>query len=113
MIKILTEKEFEDIITQALNIRLPQNFISDISLTNCPNLLASYCLPKKLVCVANKVAASAEIHANAVSPVGGLFDILVARLRADRALLLSKILFSVNPAVRLSKNNFLINHKTG
>jgi len=59
----------------------------------------SYFLEKNLVCVAKRITARAEIQANALIPINGLVVILVARLSADRALKLSNIPVSVNPAV--------------
>jgi len=98
---ILTEKQLEDIITQARNIILAQNFSSQNSLMSFKSSI-SYFLEKKLVCVAKRITASAEIHANALTPISGLVVILVARLNAERALKLSNISVSVNPAVLLS-----------
>ncbi|CAD1473192.1 unnamed protein product, partial [Heterotrigona itama] len=46
---------------------------------------------KKLVCVAKRRAARAEIQAKALIPISGRVVILVARLKADRALLLSNM----------------------
>lgn len=108
-IKQITVKQLEDIITQARNMRLPQNFNSGTLLMSF-NWSTSYFLQKKLVCVARRIAARAEMHAKALSPMSGLVVVLVARLRADRALLLSNIPSSVNPAVLLSatKKYFII-----
>lgn len=62
----------------------------------------SYFLGKNFVCVAKRITASAEMQANALTPISGLVLMLVARLSAERALKLSNIPVSVNPAVLLS-----------
>lgn len=94
-------KQLEDVIRQARNIRLPQKGSSE-KLPVSFNSSISYFLQKKSVCVARRMVARAEMHAKALIPRSGLVDILVARLKADRALLLSSIPSSVNPAVLLS-----------
>ena len=80
---------------------LPQNVRSE-KLQRSFNCSISYFLQKKLVCVAKRIAARAEMQAKALIPRSGLIDMLVARLRADRPLWLSSIPSSVNPAVLLS-----------
>lgn len=76
------------------------------------NWFTSYLLQKKLVCVAKRIAARAEIQAKALIPMSGLIVILVARLKADRALVLSNISSSANPAVLLStKERYFIKSK--
>lgn len=76
------------------------------------NWFTSYLLQKKLVCVAKRIAARAEIQAKALIPISGLIVILVARLKADRALVLSNMSSSVNPAVLLStKERYFIKSK--
>ena len=80
---------------------LPQNVRSE-KLQRSFNCSISYFLQKKLVCVAKRIAARAEMQAKALIPRSGLVDMLVARLKADRALWLSSIPSSVNPAVLLS-----------
>lgn len=100
-VKILTEKQLEDIITQARNIMLAQNFSSANSLISFKSS-SSYFFGKNLVCVAKRITARAEIQANALIPIRGLVVILVARLSAERALKLSNIPVSINPAVLLS-----------
>lgn len=81
---------------------LAQNLSSENSLISFKSSI-SYFLEKNFVCVAKRITARAEIQANALIPINGLVVILVARLNADRALKLSNIAVSVNPAVLLSK----------
>lgn len=62
--------------------------------------------------MAKRIAARAEIQAKALIPMSGLIVILVARLKADRALVLSNMSSSVNPAVLLStKEKYFIKSK--
>lgn len=100
-IKQITVKQLEDVIRQARNMMLPQNVRSE-KLQRSFNCSISCFLQKKLVCVAKRIAARAEMQAKALIPRSGLVDMLVARLRADRPLWLSSIPSSVNPAVLLS-----------
>lgn len=80
---------------------LAQNLSSENSLISFRSSI-SYFLEKNLVCVAKSITARAEMQANALIPISGLVVMLVARLSADRALKLSNIPVSVNPAVLLS-----------
>jgi len=98
---MLTEKQLEDIITQARNIILAQNLSSAKPLISFKSS-SSYLFEKNLVCVAKRITARAEIQANALIPINGLVVILVAKLNAERTLKLSNIPVSVNPAVLLS-----------
>lgn len=100
----------DDVITHALNIRPAQNLISDREerFWRSDN---GYFFPKNFVCVASSIAVSDEIHANELTLISERVVIFVARLKADRALVLSKIPSSVNPAVLSSMKKIIKENK--